>query len=96
MLILTALAKDPFGPDGFGGGSEHESISECVLKDGKIYVTYDKTITYYWPEGVQTTQRIWKDVYCCSDRVIVLEKQIMANYSPQHTIPQLIEWPTNQ
>lgn len=96
FLCFCVFAKDPFGPDGYGGGSPAESVSNVELKGGKLYITWNKTTTYFFPEGVQQSKRVWKDVYCSSNGVIVLDKQLMANYHPISTTPESIEWPTNQ
>lgn len=97
MLCVVAFAKDPFGPDPYGTPDDGKyQVIDYKLEDGRFYVTLEHTTLYYFPEGVQSSRRIWKDVYCASNGVIVLEKQILGNYIPPSNTPEKIEWPTNQ
>jgi hypothetical protein len=75
-------------------GAEARCIGK-TLKDGKLMLDWRRDTPHFYPEGTQVSTEIWREVYGCSNGVVVLQTNIVANYRPATTTstPEKIEWP---
>lgn len=66
-----------------------------TLVGGKLLLDFRQDTPHFYPEGIQVSAAVWREVYGCSNGIVVLETNITAQYTPAQTAttPEQIEWP---
>lgn len=100
QLACLILALTCFGqPDGLRLTADRPDtdLTHRELKDGKLVLYFRKVTFHFYPEGVQTSAEIWKEIYGVKDGAIVFEETVKAEYTPEQktttTEPEKITWP---
>ena len=93
-ILLLASAMSLFGQGWYESLPwNHSSLVSVELIDGKIHVTRRQHSMTVYPEGGGPPDTVYKEIYCASNGVIVLERKVEGKVIPPQTTPEKIEWP---
>ena len=96
MLFVVESKAQMYFDNGDWIYNEHTRITSVSLVDGKLFVEKREQSMIRYPEGGGPPDKVWKEIYCASNGVIVLERKVEGVLIPQQTTPEHIDWPDKE